>query len=52
LLRIGREEGAHSLGLDSWPQVEVDLGHRSLEGVDGEDVVAALVFGASADVFH
>jgi formimidoylglutamate deiminase len=52
LLRIGREEGAHSLGLDSWPQVEVDLGHRSLEGVDGENVVAALVFGASADVFH
>ena len=51
LLRIGREEGARSLGLDEWPDVEVDLGHRSLEGVEGDDVVAALVFGASADVF-
>ena len=51
LLRIGREEGARSLGIDAWPDVEVDLGHRSLEGVEGDDVVAALVFGASADVF-
>jgi formimidoylglutamate deiminase len=51
LLRIGLEEGAWSLGIDAWPDVEVDLGHRSLEGVEGDDVVAALVFGASADVF-
>ena len=51
LLRIGREEGGRSLGLDGWPEVEVDLSHRSLAGVEGDDVVAALVFGASADVF-
>jgi formimidoylglutamate deiminase len=51
LLRIGREEGGRSLGLDAWPDVEVDLAHRSLEGVKGDDVAAALVFGASADVF-
>ena len=51
LLRIGRDEGARALALDEWPDVEVDLGHRSLEGVEGDDVVAALVFGASADVF-
>ena len=44
-------EGARSLGLDSWPDVEVDVAHPSLEGVEGDDVVAALVFGASADVF-
>jgi formimidoylglutamate deiminase len=51
LLRIGREEGGRSLGLDAWADVEVDLAHRSLEGVEGDDVAAALVFGASADVF-
>jgi formimidoylglutamate deiminase len=51
LLSIGREEGGRSLGLDDWPDVEVDLAHRSLEGVEGDDMVAALVFGASADVF-
>ena len=51
LLRIGRDEGAGALGIDEWPEVDVDLGHRSLEGVEGDDVVAALVFGASADVF-
>ena len=51
LLRVGREEGGRALGLDSWPQIEVDLGHRSLAGVEGGDVVAALVFGGSADVF-
>ena len=51
LLQIGREHGGRSLGLDSWPDVEVDLAHPSLEAVEGDDVVAALVFGASADVF-
>jgi formimidoylglutamate deiminase len=51
LLRIGREEGARALGIDAWPEIEVDVGHRSLAGVEGDDVVAALVFGASADVF-
>ena len=49
--RIGRDEGGRALGIDEWPEIEVDLGHRSLEGVEGDDVVAALVFGASADVF-
>ncbi len=52
LLLIGREEGARSLGLESWPDVEVDLDHVSLEGVESDDVVAALVFGASGDVFR
>jgi formimidoylglutamate deiminase len=51
LLLIGGQQGARALGLDAWPDVAVDVGHRSLEGVEGDDVVAALVFGASADVF-
>jgi formimidoylglutamate deiminase len=51
LLCCGADEGAAALGLDSWPDVAVYLGHRSLAGVDSGDVHAALVFGCSADVF-
>jgi formimidoylglutamate deiminase len=51
LLRIGTAEGAASLALDAWPDVEVDLAHRSLEGIESANVPAALVFGCSADVF-
>ena len=49
LLCFGSDEGAAALGLERWPDVEVDLEHPSLAGVD--DVYAALVFGCSADVF-
>jgi formimidoylglutamate deiminase len=48
LLCFGSDEGAASLGLSSWPDVEVNLEHPSLAGV--EDVHAGLVFGCSADV--
>ncbi len=51
LLRIGADEGAASLGLEAWPDAEVDLEHRSLSGVDESDARAALVFGCAADVF-
>jgi formimidoylglutamate deiminase len=51
LLEIGGAAGARSLGLDEWPGVEVDLGHRSLAGVAPEHVEAALVAGCAADVF-
>jgi len=51
LLRIGADEGAEALGLDMWPDVEVDLDHPSLAGLDGPDIRAALVFGCAADVF-
>ena len=51
LLEIGSTEGAVSLGLDAWPEIEVDLRHPSLEGSEGGEVRAALVFGCSADVF-
>jgi formimidoylglutamate deiminase len=51
LLCCGADEGAAALGIERWPDVEVDLDHRSLAGVDPADVHAALVFGCTADVF-
>jgi len=52
LLAIGSRNGAASLGLDAWPDAEVDLAHPSLCGVAPEDVPAALVFSCGADVFR
>jgi hypothetical protein len=51
LFRIGADEGAASLALQTWPDAEVDLDHASLAGLDGPDARAALVFGCAADVF-
>jgi formimidoylglutamate deiminase len=51
LLRIGSHEGAASLALDSWDDVQADLSHRCLAGIDRDDAPAALVFGCGADVF-
>ncbi len=50
LYRFGREVGARSLGLETWPEIEVDLGHRSLFGVESDRVPAALIAGCGADV--
>jgi formimidoylglutamate deiminase len=49
LLCFGADEGAGALGLEAWDDVEVDLGHPSLRGV--EDVFEGLVAGCGADVF-
>jgi formimidoylglutamate deiminase len=49
LLCYGADEGAGALGLEQWDDVEVDLDHPSLRGV--EDVFEGLVAGCSADVF-
>jgi formimidoylglutamate deiminase len=49
LLCFGADEGAGSLGVERWDDVEVDLGHPSLRGA--EDVFEALIAGCSADVF-
>src|SRR4051812_7695369 len=49
LLCFGADEGAGALGLERWDDVEVDLGHPSLRGV--EDVFEALIAGCGADVF-
>jgi formimidoylglutamate deiminase len=51
LLCFGSDEGAAALGLDDWPEVAVDLGHRSLAGIEEPDVPCALVYGCGADVF-
>jgi len=50
LLRFGSAQGARAIGLDAWPEIEIDLGHRSLAGVEPGDVAAALVAGCGADV--
>jgi formimidoylglutamate deiminase len=49
LLCFGADEGAGALGLEQWDDVEIDLAHPSLRGVD--DVFEALVAGCGADVF-
>jgi formimidoylglutamate deiminase len=51
LLCFGSDEGAAALGLEAWPDAEVDLDHPSLRGVAEGDVLNALVFGCGADVF-
>jgi formimidoylglutamate deiminase len=50
LLRYGSGAGAAALGLETWDDVEVDLEHPQLLGLDAGDVRGALVFGCSADV--
>jgi formimidoylglutamate deiminase len=48
LLSIGSDEGAASLGLESWPPIEIDAAHEQLRGV--ADPLCALVHGCSAAV--
>jgi formimidoylglutamate deiminase len=50
LLHAGTSEGAAALGLETWDEIEVDLEHPQLHGLESGDVLAALVFGCSADV--
>ena len=50
LLCFGADEGARSLGLESWPEVAVDLAHESLRGVAPGDVFDALVSSCGAGV--
>jgi formimidoylglutamate deiminase len=50
LYAFGGDVGARSLGLDSWPELDVDLAHHSLAGVAGDRVRAALIAGCAADV--
>jgi formimidoylglutamate deiminase len=50
LLCFGADEGGRSLGLESWPEIEVDLSHESLRAVDPGDIFDALVSSCSADV--
>ena len=50
LLGFGTDEGAASLGIESWPNITIDPEHPSLRGLDRADLLGALVFGASSDV--
>jgi formimidoylglutamate deiminase len=50
LLEVGSHGGARALGLDAWPEIDIELEHRSLAGVAPEHVEAALVAGCGADV--
>jgi formimidoylglutamate deiminase len=50
LLRFGTEGGAEALGLESWPDITVDRGHRSLAGIDEDDLLPALVSSCGAEV--
>ena len=50
LLCFGADEGGRSLGLDTWPEIEIDLEHESLRGVAAGDVFDALVSSCAADV--
>ncbi len=52
LLCFGSDEGAAALGIDEWPEVDVDLTHPQLRGVDEASVYDALVFSCSSDVFR
>jgi len=48
LLSMGSDEGAASIGLEEWPQIEIDAEHPQLRGVD--EPLCALIAGCSADV--
>ncbi|MBA2293896.1 MAG: amidohydrolase family protein [Actinobacteria bacterium] len=50
LWQIGGRNGARALGLESWPELSIDLDHRSLTGVADEHLLGALVAGCGADV--
>jgi hypothetical protein len=50
LLVIGSVGGADALGIDSWPEIAVEVEHPQLVGV--EDWHSALVAGCSADVLR
>jgi formimidoylglutamate deiminase len=50
LLAAGADEGAAALGLDTWPGIQIDTEHPALQGIEGCDLLAAVVFGCGADV--
>lgn len=52
LLEFGSDEGAASIGIETWPDAVVDLEHPQLRGVDESGVYDALVFGCTGDVLR
>jgi formimidoylglutamate deiminase len=47
---FGVDVGARSLGVQSPPEIEIDLGHHSLRDIELQHVPAALIAGCGADV--
>ena len=52
LLEFGSDEGAASLGLESWPDAVIDVDDPQLRGVDEASVYEALVFGCDSSVLR
>jgi formimidoylglutamate deiminase len=52
LLAVGGAEGGAALGLERWPEVDVEPDAPCLRGVAEEDVPAALVLGCGADALR
>ena len=49
LLCFGADEGG-ALGLETWPEIEIDPEHPCLRGLERADLLDAIVFGCAADV--
>ena len=52
LLEFGSDEGAASIGIETWPDAVVDLDHLQLRGVGESAVYDALVFSCTGDVLR
>jgi formimidoylglutamate deiminase len=52
LLEFGSDEGAASIGIETWPDAIVDLEHPQLRGVAESAVYDALVFSCTGDVLR
>lgn len=52
LLGFGSDEGAASLGIETWPDALVDLEHPQLRGVADGAVYDALLFSCTGDVLR
>ena len=52
LLCFASDEGAAALGLESWPDALVDVGHPQLRGVAEAGLYDALVLGCTGDVLR
>ena len=52
LLGFGSDEGAASIGIETWPDAVVDTDHPQFRGVDESVLYEALVFSCSGDVLR
>jgi formimidoylglutamate deiminase len=52
LLEFGSDEGAASIGIETWPDAVVDLDHPQLRGVEESAIYDALVFSCTGDVLR